>query len=164
MSSLSSRRVGPVPLRLAGYSVAPHTSKPTADVLHTSSYPLASSKSPTATAHAHDPHAHTHGHVHVRGDPLLARLLASVRRTDVLRWATPTSAKRAMEIFIGITAADKYKTLSADLGNDPLVRTPSAAVQRHLALRAPRVAFASLAPDEPAPCCAASRGGRCLPV
>ncbi|KAH9888812.1 amidase signature enzyme [Cubamyces lactineus] len=29
-------------------------------------------------------------------------------------------AKRAMEIFIGITAADKYKTLSADLGNDPL--------------------------------------------
>ncbi|KAH9890395.1 amidase signature domain-containing protein [Cubamyces lactineus] len=53
-------------------------------------------------------------------DPLLARLLAPVRRADVLRWATPTSAKRAMEIFIGITAADKYKTLSADLGNDPL--------------------------------------------
>lgn len=26
-----------------------------------------------------------------------------------------------MEIFIGITAADKYKTLSADLGDDPLV-------------------------------------------
>ncbi|KAL1941132.1 hypothetical protein VTO73DRAFT_7344 [Trametes versicolor] len=29
-------------------------------------------------------------------------------------------ARRAMEIFIGITAADKYKTLSADLGDDPL--------------------------------------------
>ncbi|KAI8996557.1 amidase signature enzyme [Trametes punicea] len=29
-------------------------------------------------------------------------------------------AKRAMELFIGITAADKYRTLSADLGGDPL--------------------------------------------
>lgn len=33
------------------------------------------------------------------------------------------AARRAMEIFIGITAADKYKTLSADLGDDPLVST-----------------------------------------
>ncbi|KAI0675519.1 amidase signature enzyme [Trametes maxima] len=30
-------------------------------------------------------------------------------------------ARRAMEIFIGLTAADKYRTLSADLGDDPLV-------------------------------------------
>ncbi|KAI0629270.1 amidase signature enzyme [Trametes polyzona] len=29
-------------------------------------------------------------------------------------------ARKAMEIFIGLTAADKYKTLSADLGDDPL--------------------------------------------
>ncbi|KAI0763808.1 amidase signature enzyme [Trametes elegans] len=29
-------------------------------------------------------------------------------------------ARRAMEIFIGITAADKYRTLTADLGDDPL--------------------------------------------
>lgn len=26
-----------------------------------------------------------------------------------------------MEIFIGLTAADGYKTLTADMGNDPVV-------------------------------------------
>ena len=31
------------------------------------------------------------------------------------------TAKLAMEIFMGITAADGYKTIAADLGKDPVV-------------------------------------------
>lgn len=38
------------------------------------------------------------------------------------RHLTAVAANRAIEIFIGLTAADGYKTLTADIGSDPVVR------------------------------------------